>query len=415
MITLLDYRKKKNNRIHHTVEALRGYYDEVWLLCRSQPLSGNLFSLIKNILPLPVKYCQEGNLHILEYNPPLNYRDSYEAVSQEKGEFSWFRSLVNLAGFTREIVFIITILYVAVRHVKGTFLLCVVETSWEGIVAMFLRKMGRIGKIVFDDNDFNPALLLNRLRRNYTLFTEKHCIRSADLVISAGTSLAEFWEEETGREVLVIPNGVDTKRFIGSKRDRARSPTRLVYVGNLSTSWIDIDLLLLSVNTMLDGGFDIILTIAGRDETRNVQSLKNQIRRERLTENIELLGEVDHENLPIILQDCDVGIALSPLNLLRKFAFPIKVVEYMAMGIPVIGSKGTEVESIIEKYQSGVCIRPAVIELCNAVIRFIEDEDFFERCSMNALHAAKDFDLEKLATRRYEEIVQRLTPQWNLS
>jgi glycosyltransferase involved in cell wall biosynthesis len=407
VMTLLDYREKPNNRIQHTVNALISEFDEVWLLCRCQPFTGGLLAKIKNILPLPVTYCIEGKLHILEYNPPFNYLGTYLAIGENHEGFGQLKSFINFVGVVREFLFSLVILYVTVRYLKGSFFLCIVETSWEGIVAIFLKKIGKIKYLVFDDNDFNPSFMRSKLRRKYTIFMEKYCIMSADLVIAVGHLLAEFWRKDTGKEILVIPNGVDTKKFRGIERSNKGESTSLVYVGTLSSSWVDMNLILKSLKVLLESKFIISLTVVGTANKSYIKSLQTRIRKDQLTEHIKILEAVKHDELPDILRQCDIGLAVSPANLLRHFAFPLKVVEYMAMGLPVVGNKETETEWIIEHYKAGISIDPVVEELCVALSRLIEDQSYYTQCRSNAVLGAQDFDLERLASLRRNEMVRR--------
>jgi glycosyltransferase involved in cell wall biosynthesis len=413
VMTILEYRERPNNRIQHTVNALESEFDEVWLICRARPDSGGIMARLRNILPLPTRVYREGKLRIIEYNPPLNYVEGYSASDSDEGNLTWLKSVINFLGLIREFFFIVTIGYVSLRYLRGSFYVCVVETFWEGIVAISLRRFRKVSFCVFDDNDFNPGYMSNSVRRRYETWMDGWCIRSSDLAVSVGYLLAAFWKEKTGRDLLVIPNGVDTELFKpGSGREKG-DVTRLLYVGTLSMRWLDMGLVLDSIKLLIEEGANLALTVIGSGRRDYLDALDNEIRRRDLVDQIEFLGEVDHDELPSIMNTCDIGLAISPGNLLRRFAFPLKVLEYMAMGLPVIGNKGTETEWILEHYQAGVAVNPVQEELCAALRLLLEDRRYYTKCRTNAIAAVGDFDLEKLASLRRKEMVGRFTTRVN--
>jgi glycosyltransferase involved in cell wall biosynthesis len=239
---------------------------------------------------------------------------------------------------------------------------------------------------------------------------EKRCVRSSDRIITAGHLLAQYWKEQTGKEVHFIPNGVDLNVFrVEEGEKKGTGATNLGYIGTLSAFWIDMDLILKSIHALLERGFNLRLIVAGEGRQQDdMESVRELIRKYDLFRHVDLLGALAHDKLPSVLKDCHIGLALSPENLLRRYAFPLKVIEYMAMGLPVIGNRDTETGRIIDYYQTGLSIDPTADAFSRALVRLIEDKPFAEKCRMNGLTGARDFDLNKLAVRRYEAIVKGL-------
>ena len=50
------------------------------------------------------------------------------------------------------------------------------------------------------------------------------------------------------------------------------------------------------------------------------------------------------------MAESDIGLAAFPPNELMHYASPIKVFEYMAAGLPIVTTKGTEAARIVKKY-----------------------------------------------------------------
>jgi len=413
VMTILEYGARPNNRIHHTVRSLRSRFDEVVLLYRAAPREGGILTRAHNLLPAIQPTVRDGNLSMIEYNPPLNWVEwqdfSHGPARAESKVRRVIRELSNLFGLTRELCFIGFITLVSLIRLRGrSFDVCLVETAWEAIPALLLRKMKRVRFVVLDDNDFGPGYMQSALRRRWEVFLDKACIRSSDLVISAGYMLAGLWERETGRKVVVIPNGVDLRRFQGSVRQVNREAPSLVYVGNLSSSWMDFLVVFGAMSRLIKKYRNLTFHIIGDEGERRFRELREAAEERGVLENVRFLGRVSHQELPEVLSRFNIGLALMPSNLLRKYACPLKVTEYMALGLPVLTTRGVEAEYIVSKYQCGLCIGSDIEEIARAIDMLIEDEELYRGFSENCLKWASELDIEKLSEIRYREMMREI-------
>lgn len=409
VITILEYKARPNNRLHHTVDSLKKEFDEVYLLYRTEPSRRGGMDKITNLIPWvsPVRFA--SGVHEIEYNPPLNWVEKYDFAHGPERKSDVTRKVVrqfsNLFGLVREFCFITFIFFVCLLRLRGKdFTVCLVETSWEGICALIMRSMRRVKYIVFDDNDFGPGYMQNILRRKWEVFLDKTCVRSSNLVLCAGSLLADLWRKETGRDVLVVPNGVDLRNFRGSVRRLNKQSPRAVYVGNLSSSWMDFQGAFEAM-AILKGKYPgISFDIIGDEGEERFAELKRAADEAGISDAVRFLGKLRHDRVPDALSKCDIGFALTPSNQLREYAFPLKVVEYMAMGIPVIASKGVETERVVSRYRCGLCVGFEIDDLRRAIETLIEDEDQYREFSENGLKGAADFDLDRLSKLRIDAI-----------
>ena len=58
------------------------------------------------------------------------------------------------------------------------------------------------------------------------------------------------------------------------------------------------------------------------------------------------MGKKRYDELPNLLAKADIGVALFRVNDLMKYTFPLKVVEYMAAGLAVVGTRVGETERL---------------------------------------------------------------------
>jgi glycosyltransferase involved in cell wall biosynthesis len=119
---------------------------------------------------------------------------------------------------------------------------------------------------------------------------------------------------------------------------------------------------------------------------------------------VEFRGEVTYEELPFHLKDADIGLAMfKPLDLTR-YAFPLKVVEYMAAGVPVITTNGTEAADLVKKLNIGTSAAYNITAVADAIIKTINDKSTYMRYYQNTIKFRNEFEWDKIMTRAYQII-----------
>jgi glycosyltransferase involved in cell wall biosynthesis len=81
-----------------------------------------------------------------------------------------------------------------------------------------------------------------------------------------------------------------------------------------------------------------------------------------------------------------------------KYAFTLKLIEYMAAGLPVITTNVGDGAQIVKESNSGYVIDYAVESFSNAVINLISDDNLRYSMSRNGTKYAKNFDWDDLAS-----------------
>jgi glycosyltransferase involved in cell wall biosynthesis len=81
-----------------------------------------------------------------------------------------------------------------------------------------------------------------------------------------------------------------------------------------------------------------------------------------------------------------------------KYAFTLKLIEYMAAGLPVITTNVGDGAQIVKESNSGYIIDYSAESFSNAVINLIRDDDLRHSMSMNGTKYAKNFDWGGLAS-----------------
>lgn len=418
VISPLDYKWEANQRVHYIVRYLGKRFNKVVVICFKMPNNSSFRAWFKDSLFIRIRSSEEDNIRFIEVNPFINWPESlgkklsgFPNVTASSSPFSWKAFLskgLNLLGLTKAILFIISYLLVSFTRLRGrVFDVCVVEGALTGIVGLLIRRAGRTRLLICEDCDYTPGDLPSRLRTRLTAWLEKHCMERADLVISAGEMLGELRRSQIkNKNIVVIPNGVHHERFFVAQKKRPHPPT-LVYMGNI-TDWTGLDFTISVLPKICEKLRDVRLLIIGHGYPQYIIKLKQMVEGLDLVDHVKFLGFKSYEELPYCLKEADLGLAnFRPIPLLI-YAYPLKVLEYMAAGLPVIGTKGTETEKMLLKFRSGVAIDFGDEEaLCNSITSLLIDRIRYKEYSENAKRWARDLSWDKAMEKEYHYIKDR--------
>lgn len=115
-------------------------------------------------------------------------------------------------------------------------------------------------------------------------------------------------------------------------------------------------------------------------------SFKRKVAKQKGWENVEHLGFLNRIQVRELMNDSLAGfVTLKPL-INYMDSLPVKMFEYMSMGLPVIASDFPLWKEIIEKNNCGICVNPMnPNEIRNAITHLLENEDVVKEMGGNGL------------------------------
>jgi glycosyltransferase involved in cell wall biosynthesis len=218
---------------------------------------------------------------------------------------------------------------------------------------------------------------------------ERACLRAADLVVTPSAVTARFLAGRRGAaasRIAVIPNGVDPGVFGFDPARPAGGCFRMLYFGTLAP-WQGVDLAVRALAAIAPQ-VPATLSVIGSGTRRRRKELLDLAAKLGVGERMELCEPVGQRELVERLHASDA--ALAPLGWNDRNALqgccPLKILESMAAGTPVIASNLEVVRELGADGEHLVLVKPgSVDQLAEAALRLHKDRAL----AMRLAHAAR--------------------------
>lgn len=193
---------------------------------------------------------------------------------------------------------------------------------------------------------------------------------SAVVAVSEGVSewLASF--PQPAGKVQVIANGVDPERFARREAQHLRRPFTVGFLGSLKP-WHGLDTLVDAFGLLCERLPGAQLRVVG--DGPQAEPVRDRLAALGLAGAATFTGAVEPARVPAELDAIDVTVA--PYGDLRPFYFsPLKIVESLAAGVPVVCSRVGGLERIVEDGRTGLLVAPGdAAALAGALARLAGD------------------------------------------
>jgi glycosyltransferase involved in cell wall biosynthesis len=223
---------------------------------------------------------------------------------------------------------------------------------------------------------------------------EQVCLDAADMIITVSEVNARCLVErgvERSR-IRIIANGVDEELFrFGAPRPLTpeavtiEQPLSLLYAGTMS-AWQGVPVAIDALR-LLRRDFPACLKLVGTVRPRQRRELESLIYNLGLSDAVEILDPVPKVELAKLHRQADV--ILAPLtrndrNLVQGCC-PLKVIEGMASGTPVVASDLPVVRELMQPDVEGILVRAGSAKaIKDGILRLIREEGFSRQLSCAA-------------------------------
>ena len=209
----------------------------------------------------------------------------------------------------------------------------------------------------------------------------------------------------------VIPVGLDPRfltleRFPSTQLDRTDC-VRFIYVGTVSRHRV-LEKLLYAVRRLLTYTDRFQLDLVGPDVAQGyyhdlVDSLG-------IASVAAVKPPVPYESIPELISSYDVGIAYVPHRPTWDYQPAIKVLEYRALGLPMISTDVAAHREFVTDGVNGFLVDDSVESWAEAMRQFVVDRDLLRRLGANAQAMRQGVTWDEVAMM-YEKVYVRLEQQ----
>jgi glycosyltransferase involved in cell wall biosynthesis len=236
-----------------------------------------------------------------------------------------------------------------------------------------------------------PRMVDDRELMRKLLAQEGMCLAAADLIVTPSGVTREYLVCNRGvaaEKIEVIPNGVDLEVFRFSGRSSVNGGTRLLYFGTLA-AWQGVELGIRAVAQIRASGSPVqaTLTIVGTGSSRQRDALGALAAKLGVAGCVTVLPPMAQNELAEELSRSDAVLApltLSDRNTVQGCC-PLKVLEGMASGTPVIATDLPVVRELGRDGEHFLLVRPGSVDhIAETVVRLGSDREVGERIGEQA-------------------------------
>ncbi|MFB6105942.1 MAG: glycosyltransferase family 4 protein [Halobacteriaceae archaeon] len=298
-------------------------------------------------------------------------------------------------------------LWVALRRSAFDVVLCATPPPFTAVPGLVADRLGEAAFVV-DVGDLwvDAAASLglvsegSPLTRATRAFEGLVFSRAAQILTTTGEmnrQVTATHGDDVAAKLVTVPNAVDTGRFTPAEGDGRT----VVYAGNFGHAQ-DLEN---CVRAMQHVESDARLLLVGDGDRRpQIARLVDEL---DLGDRVEVRDPVDRAEIPGLLADAAVGLATLRRTPGLRYAVPSKTYEYMAAGLPVIGTDIGALAEFLSESGGGVAVDEDPRAIAAAIDRLVTDDDYRARLGRQGrAHVEAHYDRTQVGQHLSETLAE---------
>ncbi|HEY7227751.1 MAG TPA: glycosyltransferase family 4 protein [Nitrososphaeraceae archaeon] len=251
-----------------------------------------------------------------------------------------------------------------------------VPNGETGLGSYIATRLLRIRKVVIDYRDEWEDHVINRIspgiyKKSYLYLkrTMTKCYTKSNLVVATTQPLAQKLISRGIKDVKVIANGADVNVFKPYDKQKSRAEIGidkkdfvLVYSGGIG-AYYRLDIVIKAMQKASIKIHNLRLLMVGRGHT--IQEILDLAKEIGLAGNVQYLGaKMNRDELAKIFSASDIGLIPYDSNPLWKNSIPVKALEYLACGLPIIATvyEDSVLAKLINENEVGLVALPESVD-----------------------------------------------------
>ena len=220
---------------------------------------------------------------------------------------------------------------------------------------------------------FSTPVILNYVdteSKHVPDFVYKYVVKNSDVVFAISPYLVDRAKNYGCKNVVYLPPFVDTTLFNLDTNDRKRIREDLriedkdIVIGYAGSFWYveGIPNLLRAFKRILNRHSNIKMIIIGGVKNKSCDDIPKLVKDLNMEDKVTIVPPQPHEEVPKFLSACDVTCCPKIDCEINRAANPIKVVEYLSMGLPTVCSSVGGITYTIEDGVDGFLVKSGDIK-----------------------------------------------------
>lgn len=209
------------------------------------------------------------------------------------------------------------------------------------------------------------------------------------------------------KTTFLVPNGSDLYSFSPQKKVNTlydEYKFKLLWVGSTQYRWQGINIIkdVAKALSYIDNNVLFLLTDSGTD-----------------TDNIHYLGRIPYSYMPQYMASANLGLCIYDHTVYEKilgrpfYNSPLKLFDYMASGLPVIGSNFGQIKTVIEENRNGLLTDNSLDDIVDKIMYCKHNKDLLVEMGKKGRQAVIDKYNWDHTVSRIEEIITDLRVNTN--
>jgi glycosyltransferase involved in cell wall biosynthesis len=328
------------------------------------------------------------------------------------GRYRGSNPLLYLASYL--FFFIAASLLLAFRHLRKPYQIIQVHTLPDFMVFVAVVPKLTGAKVILDVHDLMPELYQSKFRLSAThwlvrfiIWMERRSVGFADRAIAVHKPhlFTLVQHGNPSEKFIILLNLPDPKIFstrTSPVPQRKDSGFKLIYHGTVAQRH-GLQVVIRALTDLREEINGLKLQIIGEGDY--IPHLRNLVRELRLEDCVDLKAEfLPLEDLvPVILQ-ADIGVVPILYDDFTKYMLPVKLLEYVALGIPVICSRTETIESYFDDSMIQYVSPGNVSEFTKQIRNLYQNSQQREQIRSNADRFNREYSWERQKQLYYELI-----------
>ena len=251
--------------------------------------------------------------------------------------------------------------------------------------------------IKVDDAIYQKASGLKNLQRKLEKMYNSKTLQQGNKILVPNQYTKELvsqYYNVKSDKISIITNGTEVKNY----QESNLNSDQIIFSGAMYHHR-GIDILLEAVKDVVKEKAQTKFVLLGDGPELN--QLKKITSEKKLEDNVDFKGWIDRNEIPKHLAASSIGIGPLRSTEVTKHALPIKVLEYMSAGLPIIAATDTLPEDVLKEGKNGFFIKDST-ELGKKILELLNNEELRKRMGKNSKEMVSKFDWKNVT----ESVIQ---------